>query len=403
MKYLLLIGDGMGDYPIDSLGGKTPLEYAETPNLDYMAQNGRLGVAQTVPEGMIPGSDVAIMSLMGFYPKGILTGRGPLEAASLGIELGNNELAFRLNFINVEHQGDQILMRNHSAGNLTTAEGIELLEALAAELPLNGQRLHPGVSFRHVLVWPDQSVVDVPSRPPHDYRDKDLTPLLNDQAAAPLTELVKASWAILEKHPVNEKRRAAGLPTANSIWLWGHGAKPQVKTYQERWGVSGAAISAVDLIKGLGKVTGLSSPEVPGATGWVDTNYAGKVAEARKTWAEGGDFAIVHLEAPDETSHQGELDLKIEAISAFDAQVVGPLLEALRNDYGEFRILAACDHYTPIALMTHTSDPVPFIIYEEPVKGQGSGLPYTETAANSTGLRVDPGADLGILLFGTEK
>lgn len=404
MKYVLMIGDGMGDWARDDLGGKTPLEAASIPNLDLMAQEGLLGLARTVPSDMAPGSDVAIMSLMGYNPRGVLTGRGPLEAASQGISIAPDELVFRLNLVTVEHEGEHCWMRNHSAGNISTPEATELIEALAG-LPLSaGQRLFPGISYRHLLTWPTPAPAlgKIPSRPPHDYRDQDITALLLDIQSLPLNELIRASWPILENHPVNRKRQERGLAPANSIWLWGQGTRPAVRTYKERWGLTGATVSAVDLIKGLGQVTGLETINVPGATGWIDTNYAGKV-EATLGALKRLDLVVIHLEAPDEASHQGELKLKLQAIEDFDAQVVGPLLAALPS-FGDFRVLAACDHYTPVSLKTHTSDPVPFIIY-----GQGgtalapSGLTYTEKNAAATGLLVDPGADLSVLFFGPER
>ena len=401
MKYLLMIGDGMGDRPLAELGGRTPLEAAKTPNLDFMAQNGTLGLARTVPPGMTPGSDVAIMSLMGYNPQGVLSGRGPLEAASQGLATAPDELVFRLNLVTLEHAPGAVFMRNHAAGNISNEEAGELLEALKEKLPLDQrQRLFPGVSYRHILTWPSPVPRDLPSWPPHDYRDQEISHILGDPASRPLMDLIKASWPILEKHPVNVRRREKGLPEANSIWPWGQGLRLAVKTYQERWGVSGATVSAVDLIKGLGVVTGLERIDVPGATGWLDTNYQGKVAATLEALGR-LDYVVIHLEAPDEASHQGELANKLKAIEDFDAKVVGPLLKALPA-FGPFRVLAACDHYTPLELKTHSSDPVPFILYAQPAAGPGSGLTYNEKNAASTGLLLDPGADLGRLLFGPE-
>lgn len=403
MKYVLLIGDGMGDWPVPELGGRTPLEAAPTPNLDFMAENGTLGLARTVPQGMTPGSDVAIMSLMGFNPQGVLSGRAPLEAASLGVETEPDELVFRLNLVTAEHEGDQVIMRNHAAGNITTPEAAELIETLKEKLPLpDGQRLFPGVSYRHLLTWPAPAPGDQPSLPPHDYRDKNITELLDEPGSKPIMDLVRASWPILKDHPVNLKRREKGLPEANSIWLWGQGLRPRVKTYRERWGLTGATVSAVDLIKGLGLVTGLAAIEVPGATGWIDTNYEGKVQAALAALEE-MDFVVIHLEAPDEAGHQGDLEAKMEAIADFDARVVGPMLKALPR-FEQFRVLAACDHFTPLELKTHTDAPIPFVIYGQPsLERQSGGLGYTEKNAASTGLLVDPGADLSRLLFGSEK
>ena len=402
MKYVLLIGDGMADRPCQALGGLTPMAAAPTPNLDFMARNGLLGLAKTVPEGMPPSSDVAILSLLGYHPPGLITGRGPLEAASQNLEFGSDDLIFRLNLITVEETGGALIMRDHAAGNISTPEARELLASLAEKLPLAaGQTLHPGVSFRHILIWPDPAPDQAPSYPPHDYRDRDLTPLLNDPAAGELAELARASRAVLEKHPVNLKRRAAGLMPANCLWLWGHGRRPALRTFKERWGLTGAAVSAVDLVKGLGRLTGLETPEVPGATGWVDTNYQGKVEAALNSLAR-LDLAVIHLEAPDETSHRGDLDLKMRALTDLDAQVAGPLLKAL-PDFGDFRLLAASDHPTPLELMTHSADPVPFLIYSQPQTSKPSGRTFTEAEASATGLMVSPGADLGRLFFGPEK
>ncbi|MDL2260202.1 cofactor-independent phosphoglycerate mutase [Deltaproteobacteria bacterium OttesenSCG-928-K17] len=382
MKYVLMIGDGMGDRPRPDLGGLTPIEAAPTPNLDFMAQNGLLGLARTVPPGMVPGSDVAIMSLMGYNPEGILSGRGPLEAASQGIETAPDELVFRLNLVTVEHAGPSVFMRSHAAGNISTAEALELINALKKELPLlGGQRLFPGVNYRHILTWPAPVPAKLPSIPPHDYRDQDVTAFINDPQAAPLMDLVRASWRVLENHPVNMARKAKGLPPANSIWPWGQGLRPQVKSYKERWGLTGATVSAVDLIKGLGLITGLERLDVPGATGWLDTNYEGKVKTALDALKR-LDYVVIHLEAPDEASHQGEMDMKLKAIADFDAKVVGPILKAL-PEYGEFRVLASCDHHTPVELKTHTADPVPFIIYGNAGDDlKPSGLTYSEKTPN---------------------
>jgi 2,3-bisphosphoglycerate-independent phosphoglycerate mutase len=402
LKYVILIGDGMADRPCRALGGLTPMAAAPTPNLDFMARNGRLGLAKTVPDGMAPSSDVAILSLLGYQPQGLITGRGPLEAASQNLDFGPGDLVFRLNLITVEETGGAFLMRDHAADNISTQEARELLASLAEELPLTaGQRLHPGVGYRHLLIWPDPAPDQAPSHAPHDYRDRDLTPFLNDPAALETAALVRASRPILEKHPVNARRRAAGRLPANCLWLWGQGRRPVLKTFKERWGLTGAAISAVDLIKGLGILTGLSAPAVPGATGWVDTNYKGKLEAALEALTH-LDLAVIHLEAPDETSHRGDLKLKMQAISDLDAQVAGPLLKAL-PDFGDFRLLVASDHHTPLELMTHSADPVPFLIHSRPPAYEPSGRPFSEAEAAATGLMVSPGADLGHLLFGPEK
>jgi 2,3-bisphosphoglycerate-independent phosphoglycerate mutase len=401
MKYIILIGDGMGDLPVEALGGLTPLQKARTPNLDRLAREGLLGRCATVPEGMHPGSDVAIMSLMGYCAKGVLSGRGPLEAAALGVPLADGDLAFRLNLVTVGRKGGRTVMLNHSAGDIPQGEAAELLGALSSGLPLAaGMSIHQGVSYRNILVWPG-APEGLASVPPHDHRDRPVDPFLDAPGYRPLADLVRASWPILEDHPVNRSRRARGLPPANSIWLWGQGRTPKVRTYAERWGISGASVSAVDLIRGLAVLTGLEPLTVPGATGGLDTDYEGK-ARAGAGALETRDLAVVHLEAPDECGHQGDLEAKILAIENFDSRIVGPVLEALPS-FGDYRVLCACDHYTPVSLKTHTSDPVPFVLYDsrDPARSRAAG--YSEAEALKTGAPVPDGPSLGRLLFGPER
>jgi 2,3-bisphosphoglycerate-independent phosphoglycerate mutase len=400
MKYLILIGDGMGDRPIASLGGQTPLAYAATPSLDRLAQQGQLGLVRTIPEGLPPGSDVAIMSLMGFNPKGNLTGRGPLEALALNVPLAPGDMAFRLNLVTMEF-GSQVIIRNHAAGDISSLEASYLLNSLRAQLPLtNGQSIHQGVSYRNVLVWPG-APDNLSSVPPHDRLDLPIDSILDDPAYEPISRLVKASWTILAEHPVNLKRIEAKLPPGNSIWLWGQGKSPNVKSYQQRWGITGATVSAVDIIRGLGLATGLEPLTIEGATGGLDTNYEGKVKAALKAIID-KDLVVVHLEAPDETSHQGRLDQKLQAIENFDRLIVAPILAGLDREGFDYRLVVACDHYTPIELKTHTNDPVPFILYDSRgIKPQGPPpTAYSEDEAKKTGFFVPDGLALGLTLFG---
>ncbi|MDR1657467.1 MAG: cofactor-independent phosphoglycerate mutase [Deltaproteobacteria bacterium] len=400
MKYIIAIGDGMGDFPIESLGERTPLEFTPTPHLDRLAQQGMVGRVATVPEGMPPGSDVAIMSLLGYNPKGVLTGRGPLEALALGIKLAESDLAFRLNLVTMDWNSGTVI-RNHAAGDISNDEAGVLIQALSQRMPLSGgQAIYQGISYRHVFVWPD-APGGLPSIAPHDHLDKSIDFFLNDQAAAPLSHLVKASWPILADHPINAKRLAKGLPPANSIWLWGQGRLPVVKTYAERWGLRGATVSAVDIIRGLGLATGLEPKRVAGATGGLETNYGGKVEAAIEALKD-ADLVVVHLEAPDETSHQGNLDHKIQAIRNFDQLIVGPLTEKLDAAAVSYRILVACDHYTPIRLKTHTADPVPFLIYDSTAPGLSGAAGYSEVAC-ARGPLIGNGPALAKLLFGPEK
>ncbi|MDR0549384.1 MAG: cofactor-independent phosphoglycerate mutase [Deltaproteobacteria bacterium] len=399
MKYLILIGDGMGDYPNPRLGDLTPLEAAKTPNLDRLAQKGLLGRVVTTPEGLAPGSDVAIMSLMGYNAKGVLTGRGPLEAAALKVPVNPGDLAFRVNLVTLD-LGPEKIMLNHAAGDISSPEAGELIKDLAAQLPLGPKTLHQGVSYRNLLIWPN-APTDLPSLPPHDFRDQSVLKFLDDPACAPIMDLVKASWPILAASPVNQKRQAQGLPPANSIWLWGQGQVPKIKTYQERWNLTGATVSAVDIIKGLGLYVGLEPINVPGATGLLDTNYAGKVAASLKA-LKTLDSVVVHLEAPDETSHQGNLKDKLAAIENFDQLIVGPILEGL-TQIGDYRLLVACDHYTPLSLRTHSADPVPFAIYDSQNELDLGATGFNEPQALATGRLVPDGPSLGQLLFGPEK
>jgi len=395
MKYAILVGDGMGDYPLPELGGRTPLEAAQTPHMDRLALTGRLGLVRTVPPGLEPGSDVANMSIMGYDPSRRHTGRAPLEAASLGVDLAPDDLAFRLNLVNLEFKPDgPVIMRDHSAGNIPTDEAAGIIKDLSRHLPLtSGQKLYPGVSYRHLLVWPGLDN-RLPTIAPHDYRDRDVTAYLHQAGPMqPILDLIRASWPLLKNHPVNRRRTEAGLPAANSIWPWGQGRRPSFVTYRERFGLSGAVVSAVDLIKGLGVYAGLTPLKVPGATGLIDTNYAGKVKaalDALKT----ADFVLLHLEAPDEASHQGDLPEKIQAIENFDRLIVGPMVGGLEK-FAAFRLLILCDHFTPLSLKTHASDPVPFIIWP----GPASSLTYSEKNGALSGFLLEQGHRLIDLLL----
>ena len=341
------------------------------------------------------------MSILGYDPAQYHTGRGPLEAASMGVKLESNELGFRMNLVTLEVQPNgPVIMRDHAGGHIPSDEAKILVDSLAEQLPLNqGQKIYPGVSYRHLLVWPGLKD-GLPTVPPHDWRDREVTNYLNNPSLdmKPVLDLIKASWPILTDHPVNRKRMAKGINPANSIWPWGQGRPPSVSTYPEKWGVSGAVVSAVDLIKGLGVFAGLEAVEVPGVTGLVDTNYEGKVQAALKV-LENGDYVLVHIEAPDEAGHAGDMATKIKAVELFDRRIVGPMKEALEK-MGDFRLLILCDHFTPISMKTHSRDPVPFIIY--PAK-HPSGRPYTEAQAALAGLYLDKGDRLPDLLFGNKE
>ncbi len=353
MKYIVLVGDGMADYPIPELGGITPLAAANIPNMDFIAKHGKCGVAKTVPENMPAGSDVANLSIMGYDPARYYSGRGPLEAASIGITLEKDDIAFRCNLI-TEKDG---MIADYSAGHISSEEARSLIEAVDRELG-NACKFHAGVSYRHLLVMKKGEKAEC--TPPHDVVGQSVDDVLpRGEDSDILIALIKASKPILEKHVVNMNRRKDGKNTANLIWPWGQGKAPDMPRFVKLFGVSGSIISAVDLLKGIGKYAGLDVINVPGATGYLDTNFSGKAAYALKS-LEGHDFVLVHVEAPDEAGHMGNIEAKIKAIEDFDEKVVGGMLNELAGDY---RIMVLPDHFTPISVRTHTKEPVPFAIY----------------------------------------
>ncbi|MGV8075527.1 MAG: cofactor-independent phosphoglycerate mutase [Syntrophobacteraceae bacterium] len=395
-KYIVLVGDGMGDYPLDELGGLTPLEVARTPNIDRLVPSGQMGTVQTIPDSMEPGSDVANMSLLGYNPKRYHTGRAPLEAASMGVELEPADVAFRCNLVTLEKDAAGITrMLDYSAGHISTDEAREIIASLQEAVKGSRLRLYPGVSYRHLLVWP-AGRRDLQSVPPHDISGQPSDPFAKVYESVPeLLSFIEKAAAIMADHPVNRSRVAAGKSPANAVWLWGQGTAPTMPTLQEKAGLTGAIISAVDLLKGLGVYAGLDPIEVPGATGYLDTNYAGKVSAALKA-LDAGEFVFVHIEAPDETSHEGNLSKKIEAIEAFDEKVVGPVVAgALKFD--RVRLLIIPDHLTPIHVRTHVSDPVPFLMLKdlkEAAKAPQQASTFSERNAKATGLHLNDGEAL---------
>jgi 2,3-bisphosphoglycerate-independent phosphoglycerate mutase len=355
MKYIVLVGDGMADYPLPELGGLTPLEAADTPNMDFIAKHGKCGVAKTVPDDMPAGSDVANLSIMGYDPVRYYSGRGPLEAASIGVALDKDDIAFRCNLI-TEKDG---LIADYSAGHISSEEAGVLIEAVDNELG-NTCKFHAGVSYRHLLVMKHGEKAQC--TPPHDVVGQSVDDVLPRGIDSELLiDLIKASKSILDKHEINMKRRKDGKNIANLIWPWGQGKAPAMPLFKDMHGVSGSIISAVDLLKGIGKYAGLDVIDVPGATGYLDTNFQGKAAYALKSLDE-HDFVLVHVEAPDEAGHMGNIEAKIKAISDFDEKVVGGMLNEL-GGFGDFRIIVLPDHPTPISVRTHTREPVPFAIY----------------------------------------
>lgn len=380
MKYILLVGDGMADYKIDELGGKTPLQVANTPNLDYLAKNGVVGMIKTIPDGMPAGSDVANLSVLGYDPQKYYTGRAPLEAASMGIELTENQLAFRCNLVTIKGE----ILEDYSAGHISTQEAKELIEFLDKKLGSENIKFYPGVSYRHLMVLTQNSKLTC--IPPHDITGKPYASYLpSGPGAEIIRKLMFASQGFLKDHPVNKKRKKP----ANMIWLWGHGKPPKMPTFEQRFGLKGAVICAVDLVKGCGKYAGLEIINVPGATGYLDTNFVGKAEYALKT-LKNKDFVFVHVEAPDEAGHNGDLQAKIKAIENFDTKTIATIIKNLPN---KVRILALTDHPTPISLKTHTPDSVPFILFGDGIIPDEIST-YNETAAKNTLLNFEKGYTL---------
>lgn len=392
MKYIVILGDGMPDYPLDELDGKTPLEYARTPNLDRLAKCGEIGTAKTVPDNLSPGSDVANLSVLGYDPATFYTGRSPLEAAGMGVELDESDLTFRCNLVTLsdDEPYSSKKMLDYSAGDIDSSEGAVLIAEISRVLGNNVLRFYPGVGYRHLLVWKDGPLPELfQLTPPHDIPGRDIDRFLpGGEKGINILALMEKSSALLSKHPLNEKRRLEGIKPANSIWLWGQGKKPRLNSFRSKYGLNGAVISAVDLIKGLGVCASLEVIEVPGATGKIETNYAGKVSAALKALQEGMDFIFLHIEAPDEAGHQGELETKIKAIEEIDAKVVGEMLRGL-DTFPSYKILALADHPTPLSLRTHTREAVPFCLYKNGGGLHNPDLIFSEKAA-ARGLYFDP-------------
>ncbi|WP_020675930.1 cofactor-independent phosphoglycerate mutase [Geopsychrobacter electrodiphilus] len=385
MKYLVLLGDGMADEPIEVLGGLTPLQKAHTPHMDILANSGILGMAATVPKGFHPGSDVANLAVFGYDPALSYSGRAPLEAASIGVDLGPDDIAFRLNLVWLEAHYGKLYMGDFSAGHICTSDAAELINSLQSELGDDQFSFHPGISYRHLLVW-HGGREKLTCTPPHDISSQSIeSHLPQGEGSAELIALTTSAQMLLANHPVNNARLERGDLPANSIWLWGQGRRPQMKTFQELYGLDGGVISAVDLIRGLGVCAGLKIVEVPGATGYIDTNYLGK-GEAALELLKESDFVYLHVEAPDEAAHGGLLDEKIQAIEDFDRFVVGTIYAHL-DQIGDCRILVMPDHPTPVELRTHTAKAVPYLLFDSRTPHIQRDSGYSEVSAESTGVR----------------
>ncbi len=391
MKYIVLVCDGMADYPIKEIGERTPLEVARTPNMDFIAKHGRLGRVKTIPNGFTPGSDVAQITIFGYDPKKYYTGRGPLEAANLGVKLEEDDIAFRCNLITAS--GDTL--KDYSAGHINSKEAGIIIKFLDQALGTNKIKFYPGISYRHLMVvkrGAEEHLQKALCRPPHDISNQSISRNFpKGDGADILINLMNESRKILEKHEINLVRLDLKENPANMIWLWGQGKRPTFVKFNEKYGIKGSVISAVDLIKGLGKLLGLEVVNVAGATGYYDTNYEGKAQAALKALKK-NDFVFVHLEAADEASHNGDLREKITAIERFDQLILGKILDEFRHK-SNFRIMVLPDHATPISLKTHVADPVPFGIFGQNIIARGF-LNYSEKEAEKSDLCFNKGYEL---------
>ncbi|MCG6930441.1 MAG: cofactor-independent phosphoglycerate mutase [Desulfofustis sp.] len=377
MKYLILVGDGMGDHPLVELGNRTPLQAAATPVMDALSRTAQIFEVTTVPDGFHPGSDIANMSLLGYDPAQYYTGRAPLEAASMGIPIAGRETAFRCNLVTIVHEPVLTRMVDFSAGHITSEEAAELIGAVQQQCGNDWFHFHKGISYRHLLLVQDP-ISDMATVPPHDYIGNDVSGPYQAYLRHPdWRELMLTAQQVLAEHPVNRRRIANGRNPATCIWPWGSGKMPAMPSLNQRFGITGTMISAVDLLNGLGVCTGLNIAQVEGATGYIDTNYAGKAQAALDALAR-QDFVFVHLEAPDEAGHQGRLDHKIQAIEDFDRRIVGTITEALHARGEAFRVVVTMDHFTPLSIRTHTAEPVPALLYDSRDAGQGKDCSFAE-------------------------
>ncbi len=384
IKYVVLLGDGMADRPLRELDGRTPLQVARTPNMDRLARGGEIGLVKTVPDGFSPGSDVANLAVLGYSPVRYFTGRAPLEAASMGVTIQASDVAFRCNLVTLEEER----MIDFSAGHITTREAKELIDAVHRELSDEQVSFYPGVSYRHLMVW-RKGKNKMVCTPPHDITGMKIREYLpSKQGSEFLRDLMLRSRAVLLNHPVNRERIRQGKRPGNSIWLWGQGRRPLLPTFRDLYGLEGAVISAVDLIKGIGIYAGLVPIPVPGATGFFDTNYHGKALAALDALS-GKDFVYVHVEAADEAGHIGDIREKIRAIENFDEKVVGFILKGL-EEFEVYRILLLPDHPTPIELKTHSADMSPYVIYDNR-NVRNSCRVFDEEEARRSGVVLEEG------------
>lgn len=392
MKYVVILGDGMADEPIESLGGRTPLEAADTPAMDALAAAGEIGLVHTIPEGMKPGSDTANLSVMGYDPKKYYTGRSPLEALSIGVPMKDTDVALRCNIVTLSEDEpyEKKTILDHSADEISTEEAAVLLEAVKQELESESYRFYVGTSYRHCLIWEQGQVVEL--TPPHDVLGQVIETHLPEDPV--LRRMQERSYHILPNHPINLERKASGLNPANSLWFWGAGTKPILTSFEEKYHKRGVMISAVDLLKGIAVGAGMENICVEGANGGLDTNYEGKAqAAVDAVLNRGYDFAYIHVEAPDEMGHQGSVERKVRAIEYLDGRVIRLVKEGLDASGQDYRLLVLPDHPTPIQVRTHTSAPVPYLLYDSQ-KPQKNTWKYNEKEAKDSGNDIAPGCEM---------
>lgn len=399
MKYVIVLGDGMADRPIDELGGMTPLEYAQTPQMDALAAAGEIGMVHTIPEGMSPGSDTANLSVLGYDPKIYYSGRSPLEALSIGVDMKPTDVSLRCNIVTLSEKEENFedkKILDHSSGEISTEEAAILIDAVKKELETDIYKFYVGTSYRHLLIWQQGQVVDL--TPPHDVLGQTVGQYLPEDAV--LKEMMKKSYDILVNHPINVERKKKGQNPANACWFWGAGTRPSLSSFQEKTGLKGAMISAVDLLKGIAVGASMKNISVEGANGGLNTNYEGKAQAAVDALTkEDCDFVYVHLEAPDEMGHQGSVERKVQAIENLDARVIAPIKAGLEQAGVEFRMLVMPDHPTPISLRTHTGDSVPYLLYDS-TKVQQNSWKYNEREAEQSGHSVARGCEMMDYLIG---
>lgn len=391
MKYLVLLCDGMADYPVPELGNKTPMGASNTPNMDKLAEKSVIGLVKTVADNMKPGSDVANLSVLGYDPQVYYTGRSPLEAGSIGIDMKDTDVSFRCNLVTLSDEAnyeDKTIL-DYCADDISTEEAKELVEYLENHLGNDEFKLYSGVSYRHCLIWNNGTLEVGNLTPPHDITGKPIKEYIpTHKNAQKLYDMMVKSYDLLKDHPVNKAREAKGLRPANSMWLWGEGVRASLMPFTEKYGLKGSMISAVDLLKGIGKFSGMNVVYVPGATGYMDTNFKGKAEAAIKEFANGQDLVYIHVEAPDECGHRYEIENKKKSLEIIDEKILGPVLQALEQ-YDDYKVLIMPDHATPLSLRTHTNDPIPFLIYKK--SNPTIGGEFTEEGAKASGIFIENG------------